>query len=146
MNERHGVEVVRPAKAGPGASGGGSARMRVKNWTDYPDSIVCKQWDGENEGDTEIHVAKPYELRRTPFETGTHDGYTYSYSGNLQRTSTRVSDGHEELQTIAPDYYLNQEIKAVRGITGDTGVEVAGVGKLEWEENPGGRSWAYTEE
>lgn len=92
---------------------------------------------------TEIAIAKPYLLRRTPFEGPGRErnGFRYTYQSNTKRTSIKVSDSNStEVQTITPDYVINDEIVAKRFdhafILGD------GITTHWIDDNDDGREWA----
>lgn len=88
--------------------------FRVKSWLD-DDHLVCRTWDGDAEGDTDILVAKPWDLRRTPFDGLTVNGIAYTYDTAIRR---EANDGETtEWQVITPDYYEDAEIYAAKGRT-----------------------------
>lgn len=71
----------------------------------------------------EISVAKPYGIRQTPFDGQTisyDDGtsLSYSYSTQRKRTATDTSDSSTEEQVVTPDYFVDDEIQAMRMNTG----------------------------
>jgi len=78
----------------------------------HGDYLMCHSWDGENEGETDIFVAKPFRLRREPFDqqTITFDDYaaTFSYTDGTRRTAT--IDGIDEEQIIVPHYVPDLDI------------------------------------
>jgi len=123
-------------------------RFRVKSIEN--DYLVCRKYNStaDEESATDINVAKPYELRRTPFdgETITYinaQQISYSYTSQRERTATEVSPGSDsETQVMTPDYWVDCEIIAAIGIYGTTGVTVSGT-LLQWEDlNTAGRFWA----
>lgn len=92
----------------------------------------------------EVLVAKPYLLRRTPFDGLTRDGIEYTYSS----ASARIADdGDEENQVIVPSYVAGDVIYALRGIEDGVLLTVqsgddAGA-DLNWiDMNLDGREWA----
>jgi len=108
-------------------------RFRYKSMSG--DYLVCRTWDGTTEGDTDVKVAKPYLLR----ESTTRTGYTYNYTGDQARTSTKTSDGSTEDQVIVPAYVEDDEIWATKA---DTGVTVGGVDVTYIDLNLDARAWA----
>lgn len=78
---------------------------------DY-DHIVMRLWDGSvdgnnnptNVGDADIPVAKPWHLRKTPWDSQTIGGYSYSYPSEQQRSVTKDSVTVD--QQVYPAYLL----------------------------------------
>lgn len=139
MNEmRSGATLVRPAKA-PDVSLARRVQMRIKNTSDYPDHLVCRKWDGTTEGTVDINVAKPWFLRRTPFDGQTRAGVTYTYTSHVQRTADDGSG--TETQVINPSFVLNDVIYVVRDIEGGTDVTEGGE-PVVWLAEYAGRAWA----
>jgi hypothetical protein len=124
-----------------GKSGGGGAVVLVLTLVTHEDDyLVCQAIDS-----TEYLVAKPYELRRTPFDGETIDGVTYAYDSSFatsqERTATSGPD--EEVQFITPAYRVGAEIFAVL-VQGDTGVDPSPSGAaITYLEMNQGRAWAY---
>ena len=120
-------------------------RFRVQSVEN--DYLVCRPYHAANEslGDTDVNVAKPYELRRTPFHAQTiaypgAQSITYTYASQREREADDGTD--TETQVMIPDYWDDDEILAVRNIAGGTGVTVSEVA-LVWEDlNTAGRMWA----
>lgn len=140
---RVGKIPVRRSAGGPGSSG--SQRFRVKSVLD--DHLECVRYDAnaDSEGPDTVLVAKPYELRRSPFDgTGAvdyPDGQSISYT--YQDLRTRDADDGTVVQTekMTPNYWIDSQILASKP-DGGTGVKVDG-SFLVWEdENRGGRHWA----
>lgn len=128
------------------------ARFRVKSVQD--DYITCRTWDGTTEGTTDVKVAKPYTLRKTPLH-----GKTLTINGNVLAfnytgVSTRIVTKGTATQTqiIVPGYiatgtgYGGHEIWAVIGIGRGTGVVLnpgANEERIVWQDlNLDGRYWA----
>lgn len=104
------------------------------------DHLVCRTWDGTTEGTLDLLVAKPYLLRRTPFDGQTRDGITYTYSSDIAR---EADDGSTtETQVVVPSWVADDIIYATREVQG--GVEAEGGGEeLFWvDDNRDGRAWA----
>lgn len=122
----------------------------------FGDYLRCREFDGTTEGGTDILVAKPYKLRRTPFDGAGHEvtfkresngqvqtiGYRYANDPNhpvgfCTRTATVTQNGQAEFQVIIPRFILGDVIFASQAENG-TGVAVA-----EWQDiNCDGRAWA----
>ena len=133
-------------------------RFRVVAFND--DYLECHTWipnlddnDGE-EGTERVFIAKPYLLRQTPFdgESIVYPSKTISYTYANQGERTATSGGDEEDQVLIPEYFVDDEIIAIRHIIGSTGVIAdtetppATTG-MEWEDmNTAGRFWARKDE
>jgi hypothetical protein len=113
----------------------------------HDDYLTCHTLTGagadEAEGDVDILVAKPPDLRKTGWDGATVNGRSYVYASASERTSTLVADGSTEVQLVTPDYYVGAEIRAECDIRGGTGL-LDGDGKLiVWEDvNRAGRAWS----
>ncbi|MCP4539826.1 MAG: hypothetical protein GY832_22025 [Chloroflexi bacterium] len=113
-------------------------QVKAAGWQN--DYLQCTAYDQVNaaaQGD--VNVAKPWELRRTPFDTETityanAQSITYTYSSQRERSAT---DGtYTETQLVTPDYAEDEIILAIRGNTGVTDA-------LGWTDlNVAGRQWA----
>lgn len=116
----------------PGASSQstGSARLatyRVKSVPTESEYLVCRTWDGTNEGAIDINVAKPFEARQPASETlaGVVVSYVYSAGPDglndfRQATGTDI----DEQQIVIPYWYVNCLIKVAS--INYTGVSVSG--------------------
>lgn len=117
------------------------------------DYIRCESQDGtfENDGNEDVwNIAKPYLLRRTPFEgtdasgaTRTRNGITYSYADNESRTATLTATGATEDQAIVPSYQAGDILYAIgpmaTGVRFDRDDDTVDV---EWLDlNTDGRTW-----
>ncbi len=78
------------------------------------DTITCEDGDGNT-----VYVAKPYDLRRTPFDGETVNNISYSYSDANTRTSSKAGND-DETEIITPAYYEDEVICAQRLNTGLT--------------------------
>ena len=77
------------------------------------DVYICRFFDGANPTDVDVFVAKPFELRRTPFDgrSWTYDfpggdltvSYNYALGSGISRTVTLSDDSTIE-ETIVPLY------------------------------------------
>jgi len=131
------------------------------------DYVICSGYDPDtNSYATDIPVAKPWLLQRTPFEgrsviRKSLDGdfeVTYEYIDIGLRLATAIIDGEEvqELQRITEDYQPGEDLACIRTIIGQgetnshTGWQ-ANDGQsnfyLQWLDlNFSGRAWAVTDE
>lgn len=83
----------------------------------FPDTVLCSTVKG---GPGVVQVAKPYLLRRTPFDGQRRDGIEFAYTSNTERTATRreppPQEGQQpptENQRIIPKYVADDVITAV---------------------------------
>ena len=91
----------------PTAIGVGTSKKILRVVSVQDDYITCVFSD-DLDGAT-VKVAKPYKLRKTPFDGKTVGSYTYAYSGPINRVST-MTGGDEETQTVVPSYTLKSGI------------------------------------
>lgn len=115
------------------------------------DVLECQTWDGETLGEDLIYVAKPWLLRRTPFDGETRDDISYVYSSNTERTATIVDTGETEEQVIVPRWKVidsgDDVIFATRGHVGGLLLDEEDYGDVIWlDENRDGRFWAKKSE
>jgi hypothetical protein len=108
--------------------------MRIKAQQD--ETLTCRLWDGQNEGPSDVHVAKPWWLRRSSWDGQTRAGITYAYLAPGRRTA---SDGQTtQIESLTPSYELDDEILAVPAPVGGSGV-----GNTAWlDANLTARVWA----
>jgi hypothetical protein len=110
-------------------------RMRVKSVAD--DYVRCVTYDGSVEGADTINVAKPYDLRRSPFDGNAVNGVTYHYTSENVRTAN--DSNRTVLQTVREEYYVDSEIYASYRPKGDTGVTSP---EVYWiDSNQAARRW-----
>jgi hypothetical protein len=121
---------------GRGAAGG-SPVLVLSLVTHNNDYLVC-----EDSAFNTFSVAKPYELRRTPFDTETINGVTYTYASASERSATDGVD--TETQYITPDYVAGHEIYAIKP-KGGTGLVDGDTNDIIWLEVNQGRAWAADE-
>ncbi len=134
---RSAIDWVRHAKISPDGGSGDLRAYKVVNVSDYPDSIECHTWDGTDEGDETVHVARPWWLRRTPFHGMTIDGILYTYMGNTTRDE--LKGGKTTRKTIQAPYSPGNIIWATPD--GRSGVTVDDKA-LEWiDDNRTARDW-----
>lgn len=107
------------------------------------DFLLCHTWDGSSEGVTNITVAKPYLLRRGPFDGQTRNGVSYVYASDTTRTATLVADATTEDEVIVPSYQADDIIYACPYVVGGTSAQDDGAVAVEWlDVNVCGRAWA----
>jgi hypothetical protein len=128
----------------PEAVDGRPTRFVITNASDFGDYLVCSTPSGVSD----VYVAKPWGLRRTPFDDmPPRNDMTYAYTSNTRRIAT-LTVGEEtetENQVINPPWLVDDEILAnlVNGGTGVTallpdGEEV----EVRWEARDHGHEWA----
>ena len=116
----------------------GTIRMEVVSESD--DHIVCKYIgiDGVAYA-SDINVAKPYLLRRTPFDGVARAGITYTYTASNTRTA---SDGvDQETQVIVPSYAAGEPV-FISSVQPHTGVVLSDVNLRLVDMNIDARAWA----
>ena len=126
-----------------GGSPEGSQRFLIDS--DEGDYLVCYPFDGETVGDDPVNVAKPYLLRKTPFDGNTRNGVSYAYdiSDPAKRVATKVSDSTTQTEVITPSYQVAEdEVWATKVDTGGTGVVDGDGNDVVWLEDDQGRAWA----
>lgn len=115
----------------------------------FGDYLRCRTWNesADTEGDTDVYIAKPHELRFSVTEE-TIDGYTITYSEHSTANQTRLayySATHEEDQVIVPRYLTGGDFPTIiraQQVSGGTGVTVNDVALVLEDCNRGGRAWA----
>lgn len=112
------VSLGHTAGAAGGAGAGVVRQMVIAAIHD--DYLVCRDWDGHAEGETDVEVARPWELQRTPWdgESRTIDGVTYSYTYADAASRTKSADDQDEEQVIVPPYFVGAVIQAAALISG----------------------------
>ena len=107
--------------------------LQVRELTVQPDGT-------EIMGPVDLLVAKPWTLRRTPFDNQIFNNFLYVYIDQSTRDATDQSPpGKTERQYITPDYYLNSTIYCVRTVRGGTSVSQSIQGL---DLNVDARAWA----
>lgn len=117
------------------------------------DYLWCERQTGgptNKGGEVPYRVAKPYLLRRTPFDgTAGRNGVTYVYDTDSSRTATITATSQTEDQAVIPSYETGDVLYAVRGITGGTGATYNDADgnpqPIDWlDMNADGRMWGQT--
>ena len=104
----------------------------------HGDYLICHPWDGATESDRELLVAKPYLLRRTPFDGETRNGIDYDYHTHVTRTATK--GGETEDQIVIPRYVTGDILYATFNVAGGTSVLDTET-RVEWlDDNRDGRA------
>jgi hypothetical protein len=99
------------------------------------DHYVCHHWDGADEGTTNLLVAKPHDLQRTPWDGETVNGRTYTYLSDVMR---RVEEGGESWIETLEEAEAGQEILACQTVTG----VIVSFEPVYWQDtNQAARQW-----
>ena len=125
----------------PQAASISGRQYRVKSVQD--DHLVCREWDGTVEGAGDVKVAKPFLLRKTPFDTLTRNGITFAYTSSTERTATEDSSGDIQNQIIVSSYQVDDLIYVIGNVAGgvDTQDENS-VDLTRLDLNVDGRAWS----
>ena len=91
-------------------------------------------------GTTQILVARPWLLRRSPFDGGSWNGIGFTYSDDQTRTATQAAT--TEVQRITPAYVIGDVIFCAGQVYGGVGVDQGGLALVALDMNVDGRSWA----
>lgn len=115
------------------------------------DYIEGKTWDGTTLGETAIRIAKPWRLRKTPFDGQTvvynFNGsnisirYTYQATPGYRAAAILTAPTATENQAIIPIYKVDDIIYATEPENG-TLVTVSQVALTWLDVNVDGRAWA----
>ena len=132
--------------SGSNTIGSSAQRMRVNNV--YGDYLLCKTYDGTNEGTDILKVAKPVELRHSLSSqviAGNTVSYTYSPDANIWDGARTASCGTvKQIEIVIPVYQTGTnsdcEIWADSPI-GGTGAQSASVDLTWLDTNRAARAW-----
>jgi hypothetical protein len=114
------------------------------------DYWVCKPIiDGTiDSGATAVNVAKPFNLRRTPFDVATRPGayagieYTYAFNGDkVERTAEDTVESITQLEILIPQVVFNESV-IYAALAEQTDVEVNGNDLKLLDINADSRYWA----
>jgi hypothetical protein len=137
----NGTQLVAVPTSGRGGSGTTITAYKIaSNSGDY---ITCHTWDGSTEGEVDIIVAKPKELRHseTSFAFGgvtiTYDDYDLTAQ---TRAGTRSTDSSEIIETVVRPYQAGDIIYAA--VVDWTGVTVSEIPITKIDLNLAARHWA----
>ncbi len=146
------VDIVNRSDSGPNTfrdgngvqnrsrAGGDGIKVQVVDFKD--DYLECEFFDEfKDVADGRVDVAKPWMLRRTPFDGETIDyrgqSISYVYTSDRERTATGATS---ETQVMTADYYVGESLTV---IPVRTGVELPDGSLAVWEDiNTCGRFWA----
>lgn len=106
------------------------------------DHIVCRTWDGTNQGSTDIKIAKIPDLWFSNSSEAI-DGTTYNYTSYSTGAQTRVSTptgGTAEVQVIVPRYLPDDSI--IFAVSAQTFVTVDSIPIGLLDLNLAGRAWS----
>lgn len=131
------VGVNAPRQPRPTGKSGGSPVIVLELVTHNDDYLVCQDADLNT-----YNVAKPFELRRSSFDTLTVEGVTYTYTSASEREATDGVD--TETQFITPAYRVGAEIYALK-VRPNTGVQTTDSPPEDilYLEMNQGRAWAW---
>ena len=110
----------------------------------HGDWMNCSHYDGARAGSLDVRIAKPYILRRTPWDGATREGVEYDYITD-QRRNADFGNRHET-QVILPTYIPGDLLYASGPIAGGTGLPGVLADVLWLDGNRDGREWAAEEE
>ncbi len=91
-------------------------------------------------GPTQILVARPWLLRRSPFDGGSWNGIGFTYTDDQTRTATQAAT--TEVQRITPAYVIGDIIYCAGQVYGGVAVDVSSIPLVALDMNVDGRSWA----
>jgi hypothetical protein len=139
-------------KPKPSRGGSGSLEQRMIIKEIHDDWFLCLPYDKDGQHPAAdvatsadyIKVAKPYELRLTPWDGQTVDGITFDYSDESHRTATQGAI--IEQHVIVRPWYVGEIIVAATQITGGTDQDDFAAKALEWEDtNSAAHAWAMVD-
>lgn len=115
---------------GLGATGNNTSkisRFRVKEV--FADYVTAQPYIGNGDTvlDTVFKVAKPWMLRRTPFDSSLLDppplraGLKYIYTESIDKRIAIDEEGNEEAQFVLPSYIEDDQITVASSVRGGTG-------------------------
>lgn len=139
--------VKRVERAGPllvdqktGASRTKELRRRVCRFVSQDGDTITVTLPGGTSPSGDVVVAKPYLIRRTPFDGSGRGNFTYVYSSDFERTSTSTIDASTEDQIVVPSYEVGDEIHIRRVNGGDLIGD--GLSDILWIDCNESRCWA----
>ena len=144
-----GTLIELEGRAASGGAGGTIQQYKVTVISD--DSITCRTWDGTTDGTSDVIVAKPYRLRKTPWNgitvvydfNGTSYSIVYSYLATPGFRTAQVTVGGTqttESQAIIPIYKVGDIIYATEP---EGGTDVFVGSAVTWLDlNVDARAWA----
>ncbi|HEV2350844.1 MAG TPA: hypothetical protein VG028_13465 [Terriglobia bacterium] len=109
------LEILGPT--GGGATGAGMYHLKSVQG----DYLTCRTWDGTNEGEVDIYVAKPYKLRNSLVsvtELGVVYNLTYAALDANNVARTKAGGGNSETEWVIPMWVPNDIIYSIAALTG----------------------------
>lgn len=103
---------------------------------------ISYQPDGLDEAE-DVLIAKPFMLRKTPFDGQTVNSITYAYDEDDENKRIATEDGEDREEYLRPAYYVGEEITIARipqeiTVENDSGAEI----ELRYvDANTSGKSW-----
>lgn len=125
------ISAARRPLAGVGVTGGAAVSWAMVTGLE-DDYVTCVEYspDSTSTGGASLNVAKPYHLRRTPFDgetvtylTGSELIYTYDATNPEYKRTAENALGYVETQQITPSYFSGEVLTIAETVTGVTGVE-----------------------
>ena len=105
---------TQPSQYARGAAGGSTSvtiRPFIIKSAGAGDYVQAYTWDGTTQGSSTIVIARPYLLRKTPFNGKTVHGIEYTYLSSVWRRA--VYGDEQEYQVIVPAYNVGDMIYAL---------------------------------
>lgn len=125
---------IRPLAREVGEETTSQTVVLARNGGEFPDHLECRAVDSDPEVYEPIFVAKPWFLRKTPWDGQTRGQvrYVYDLEDSTKRTSYDINDPpdtpeaerNKRTELISPEYLLADELTALLATTGievDTG-------------------------
>ena len=125
----------------PGEGGAATARFKIVGLG--LDTVVADRLTVDEDGvdvvdEVAVSIARPWYLRRTPFDGKSHKGSSYVYIDEVTRNRKFSTPAFTEREIILPTYGVGDIINGVK--VGDVVTAIAGV---DWkDDNDTGRTWA----
>lgn len=140
--QRRGVRPVRqlPIRvtkkdAPPGATGRFVFSAMRGDWV-----LAHPVVDGAVDNDVIVLLAKPWLLRRTPFDGQVRGGKLYQYENDTARVAS--IDNQEERQLVIDRFFVGDVLYATKDVIGGSGVFDGEGVELDWLMQSDGRAWA----
>jgi len=135
-----GVGVPRQVATEPTLIRGELMQMQIVSIEN--DYLTCYPYNGTEALTTQIaYVAKPYLLRRTPFDGETRNEITYTYVTSSERTASK--SGEDDItEKLTPSYQVGDVIYVAKNTRYGTSLTVNDVAINLIDANLDGRCWA----
>lgn len=130
--------------SGPGTrrpSIGSIQVQRVQVQSEEDDYLVVRAMDQEDTvDDADLILAKPFTLRKTPYDGKTVNDVQYTYSSSSVRQCT--AGGFTWTERLTPPYAQEDELLAIIGFGGTPGLDDVDDQPVNWLDlNVDGRRW-----